>query len=332
MNKVSIEDGITLPSRFIPWPSGISQQALKKLKEFTIHDVRNEITYPNVDDAAGWRKFIKEINEAILANSPMYGVSERPGVSSETTKIAGVTVHIATPSEMAEEARGKVFLELHGGGLLFLEGEGTRRGALREAERLHVKTISIDYRVPPDHPYPAALDDSVGVYSAVVDEYGAQNVIVGGISGGGNLAAALILRARDQGKPLPRAAILLTPEVDLTESGDTFDTLAALDPILRGRLTPDIAAYARGADLSHPYLSPIFGDFSKGYPPTFLQSGTRDMFLSNTVRMHRALRSAGIAAELHVWEGMIHGGFQGAPEDDEITLEMRHFIHKQWSS
>ncbi|MGH7823320.1 MAG: alpha/beta hydrolase fold domain-containing protein, partial [Candidatus Binatia bacterium] len=85
--------------------------------------------------------------------------------------------------------------------------------------------------------------------------------------------------------------------------------------------------YANGHDLSHPYLSPLFGDVS-GFPPTFLQSGTRDLFLSNTARMHRKLRSAGVDAELHVFEAMPHGGFGGAPEDVEIIVEVQRFLER----
>jgi epsilon-lactone hydrolase len=268
----------------------------------------------------------------LLANSPMYSIAERPGIRSEAATLGSVPVFIATPENIPVEAQGKVLLEIHGGGLVWLQGEGCRRGSLREAERLKVRTISVDFRVPPDGPYPAALDDCVAAYRALLDQYQTSDIIVCGISGGGNLAAAAMLRARDEGLPMPAALILLTPEVDLTETGDTFDTLAGLDPIINRRLTAQISAYASGHDLSHPYLSPLFGDFSKGYPPTFLQSGTRDMFLSNTVRMHRALRSAGIPAELHVWEAMPHAGFMGSPEDDEIAVEMRKFMIKYWHS
>jgi epsilon-lactone hydrolase len=260
----------------------------------------------------------------------MYAVAERAGVSSETVRIGSTTAHVATPSQLPSHLADKVLFEIHGGALIFLAGEGARRGSLREAERLSIKTVSVDYRVPPDHPYPAALDDCVEAFEHVAEACGPGNVIVCGNSAGGNLAAAMVLRLRDEGKPMPAALILYTPEVDLTESGDSFNTLAGLDPILPGSLAIENALYASGADLSHPYLSPLFGDFTKGFPPTFLQCGTRDLFLSNTVRMHRALRKAGVKAQLHVWEGMPHGGFQGAPEDDEVTAEVRQFIHGIW--
>jgi len=121
--------------------------------------------------------------------------------------------------------------------------------------------------------------------------------------------------------------VLLTPEVDLTESGDSFATHLGVDTILRTSLMPANQLYAAGHDLAHPYLSPLFGDLTKGFPPTLLATGTRDLFLSNTVRMHRALRAAGVRAELHVLEAAPHGFFFGiAPEDGELTREIRLFL------
>jgi acetyl esterase/lipase len=136
----------------------------------------------------------------------------------------------------------------------------------------------------------------------------------------------MLLRARDEGLPMPAGALLMTPELDLTESGDSFHTLMGLDTVLRSRLTTMNQLYAGGADLAHPYLSPLFGDVA-GFPPTLLQAGTRDIFLSNAVLMHRKLRRAGVQAELHVWEGMPHAGFGGVtPEDREVSAEMQAFI------
>jgi monoterpene epsilon-lactone hydrolase len=119
---------------------------------------------------------------------------------------------------------------------------------------------------------------------------------------------------------------LLTPEADLTESGDSFHTNLGIDCVLTESLADSIALYAGGHDLRHPYLSPLFGNLTAPFPPTFLQAGTRDLFLSNTVRMHRKLRAGGVDAQLHVFEAMPHGGFFGAPEDDELTDEIRRFL------
>jgi monoterpene epsilon-lactone hydrolase len=180
--------------------------------------------------------------------------------------------------------------------------------------------------MPPDHPYPAALDDCIAVYRRLLEVQPPARIVVGGASAGGNLAAALMHRARDVGLPLPGALVLLTPEADLTESGDSFATNLGIDPVLRSRLSESIALYAGDHDLTHPYLSPLFGDFTPPFPPTFVQAGTRDLFLSNAVRMHRKLRAAGVESELHVFEAMPHGGFFGAPEDAELAAEVRRFV------
>jgi acetyl esterase/lipase len=189
---------------------------------------------------------------------------------------------------------------------------------------------AVDYRMPPLHPYPAPLDDCIAVYRALLDQRDATDIFVGGGSAGGNLAAALIARAKDEGLPLPAGLVLMSPEVDLTESGDTFATNLGVDNVL-GLLMQANLLYADGRDLRDPYLSPLFADVA-GFPPTFLQAGTRDLFLSNTVRMHRKLRDAGVDAELHVWEAMPHGGFGGAPEDLDVRIELRRFLDKLRSS
>jgi len=123
--------------------------------------------------------------------------------------------------------------------------------------------------------------------------------------------------------------VLFTPELDLTESGDSFQTIADLDVVLPSGLPEANRLYAAGRALDIPYLSPIFADFAGGYPPTFLQSGTRDLFLSNAIRMHRALCARDLVAELHIWDGMPHGGFGGnTPEDHELTRLFRRFLDR----
>jgi acetyl esterase/lipase len=114
------------------------------------------------------------------------------------------------------------------------------------------------------------------------------------------------------------------------ESGDSFETNRLVDVVLPGSLMSNNLLYAAGADLSHSYLSPLFGDLT-GLPGTFIQSGTRDLFLSNAVRMHRALRRAGVSADLHIFEAMPHGGFGGmTPEDRELQSEIARFVKQRW--
>lgn len=115
-------------------------------------------------------------------------------------------------------------------------------------------------------------------------------------------------------------------QVDLTESGDSFVLNQLVDVLLPRSLMPNNLLYAAGADLAHPHLSSLFGDFSKGFVSTFIQSGTRDLFLSNALRLHRALCRAGVPCELHIFEAMPHGGFMGAPEDRELRAEVVRFV------
>jgi monoterpene epsilon-lactone hydrolase len=241
--------------------------------------------------------------------------------------MGGAPVYVARPQGARLIAEDHVVFDIHGGALIFGGGEANVRFSTAAiALRTGRVAYGVDYRVPPDHPYPAALDDCIGAYRALLDEVPAERIVVSGTSAGGNLAAALLLRARDEGLAMPAGALLLTPELDLTESGDTFDTLMGLDVVLPARLMELNRLYAGGADLTDPYLSPLFGDVS-GFPPTLLQAGTRDIFLSNAVRMHRKLRGAGVRAELHVWEGMPHAGFGGlTPEDREVSAELQAFI------
>jgi monoterpene epsilon-lactone hydrolase len=124
---------------------------------------------------------------------------------------------------------------------------------------------------------------------------------------------------------MPAALVLPTPAVDLTESGDTFQTLDGVDGGLRSQMAVNLL-YANGHDLTDPYVSPLFADLS-GFPPTFLSTGTRDLLLSNTVRMHRKLLAAGIEVELHIFEAMPHSGFGGTtPEDVELDAAIRAFL------
>lgn len=257
------------------------------------------------------------------AETLLDAVKETKG-NLETLHLDTTTVHVATPENI--RLGDCVLIDLHGGALVFGGGDSCRESARVQAERHGMICYGIDYRMPPDHPYPTALDDCMVTYRHLIQRYGANRVVFSGRSAGGNLAMATILRARDEGLPFPAGAVLLSPEVDLTESGDSFQTNRTIDVVLPNSLMSNNLLYANGEDLSHPYLSPLLGDMSAGFPPTFLQSGTRDLFLSNAVRLHRKLRRAGVPAELHVFEAMPHGGFGGAPEDQELTEEVVRFV------
>lgn len=310
----------------VPPPKSISQQAQAFLSASATPIPRPP--YPALEDKAGWKAYIAAVETVTL--SALRGATrfDEQQIKSETISLGGVPTYVAVP--LTAGGGDRVYLDIHGGALIMGGGEFCRVLGVSMAHNVGARTCSVDYRMAPDHPYPAALDDCLAAYRALLDSYAPGQIVVGGGSAGGNLAAALMLRARDEGLPLPAGLVLLTPEVDLTESGDSFQTNREVDVVLRHGLPEANALYAAGHDLTHPYLSPLFGDFTKGFPPTFLQAGTRDVFLSNAVRMHRALRKAGVEVELHIFEGMPHGGFFGAPEDQEMAAEIRRFVDACW--
>jgi monoterpene epsilon-lactone hydrolase len=185
--------------------------------------------------------------------------------------------------------------------------------------------------MPPDAPYPAALDDAMTVWKAASSMAAPANMAIFGSSAGGALTLSMVLRAKQENLPLPGAIAPGTPMADLTETGDSFHANAMLDNVLVAPGTScDARArlYASGRDLKDPLLSPLYGDMH-GFPPAILTTGTRDLLLSNTVRVHRKLRQAGVEAVLQVYEGLSHAQYlrdPAAPESREAFEEIARFF------
>jgi epsilon-lactone hydrolase len=319
--------GIFVPARFIPTPCTISSEAQTYLSNPPAIALPAE---PDPKDKAAWRIHIDKVNQQLAS---MFSVSAEtyPG-EIITHHLSSALLYEVKPKNFSPSNERRAVLYIHGGAFIIGGGYAAAHAAMRIGSLTQTRIFSVDYRMPPDHPFPAGLNDAVEAYKELLTRYQPANIAVYGPSAGGGLAAALVLKARDIGLPMPAVCVLHSPEADLTESGDTFETNDKVDIIL-SRLTNSIALYADGHDLKDPYLSPIFADFSKGFPSTILTSGTRDLFLSNTANMHRALRRAGIKAELHVFEAMSHGGFMGrAPEDQEVLAEQVRFMNEHLSS
>ncbi|MFC5827232.1 alpha/beta hydrolase [Nonomuraea insulae] len=305
----------------LPIPAHLSEAA----RQFLTQPPTQAPALPKRDDTDGWLRLIEQTNGYIRTWLADHALPAP--VAVQDTHIADIHTYVLRAESDPATDEGPIYLDIHGGALLYGGGDLCAHAAGDAARSTGMTTWSVDYRMPPLHPYPAALDDCLTVYRALLKVCDPADVFVGGASAGGNLAAALLVRAKDEGLPMPAALVLRTPEVDLTESGDSFHTNAGIDNVLSS-LREVNELYADGHDLSHPYLSPLFADLS-GFPPTFLQSGTRDLYLSNTVRMHRKLLSAGVEAELQVFEAMPHGGFGGtSPEDAELAAAVRRFLDR----
>jgi epsilon-lactone hydrolase len=213
-----------VPARDVPVPSFLSPEAQAILGMGLLQADE----YPPLEDLDGWRAMVASRDE-FVGSMMADRVSTFDGDVEEIDR-DGTRIFVVTPAGTPDEDGG-VYLDFHGGGLIMGGGDICRAMGIGAANSVGRRTWTVDYRMPPDFPYPAALDDAVATYRALLDVRGPEQIIVGGASAGGNLAAALILRARDEGLPLPAAAILQTPEVDLTESGDSFRTNLGVDTV-----------------------------------------------------------------------------------------------------
>ncbi|PVZ20675.1 MULTISPECIES: alpha/beta hydrolase [unclassified Pseudomonas] len=328
-NTLSPPIGVQLPARLVPFPTSISEAARAALQRWVTSEgtPANALQqWPPANDRGAWQALKNRVNNQYA--TAVLGLAKQLYAQVETLSVGDATLHLATPDGQAGTRRACI--DLHGGALVFGGGEACRVSAQQQADRFGACCYGVDYRLPPEHPYPAGLDDCLRAYRHVLALHSPGDIVLIGRSAGGNLALAMLLRARDEGLPMPAGLVLLSPEADLTESGDSFQTNRHVDVMLPLPLMPVNRLYAGGADLAHPYLSPLFGQFD-GLPPTFLQSGTRDLFLSNAARLHRGLRRAKVPVEFYLGEGMPHGGFMGATaEDEELEQAIREFVDLCW--
>lgn len=206
-----------------------------------------------------------------------------------------------------------VILHCHGGGYSTGSSVYARTLTSKLAISTSMDVLCFDYRLAPEHPYPAALQDAIKAWNyLMLLGYGAGDVIVTGDSAGGNLALALVSRLKEEGRILPGGLVLMSPWTDLTSSGESFEAKASVDPVLnREYIERMIQAYASGQDVSNPFISPLFGDF-KDFPPTYIQVGENEILLSDSRRLYKEMLQAGVSVKLDCFPGMWHV-FQMSP-------------------
>ncbi len=206
-----------------------------------------------------------------------------------------------------------VILYCHGGGYSTGSHIYARTLTTKLATSTSMDVLSFDYRLAPEHPFPAATEDAMKAWDyLMLLGYGARDVIIAGDSAGGNLALSLVLKLKEQERLLPRGLVLMSPWTDLTSSGKTHETRAEVDPVLDAEyLKRMITNYADGCELSDPYISPLFGDFS-GFPPVYIQAGDNEILLSDSEMLHKKLIQANVSVKLDVFKGMWHV-FQMSP-------------------
>lgn len=209
--------------------------------------------------------------------------------------------------------RKYVIMYCHGGGYNTGSFHYARSITNKLAGSTSMDILCFDYRLAPEHPYPAALEDALKVWDYLMHlGYGAREVIVAGDSAGGNLALSLTLKLKEQRRLLPKGLVLLSPWTDLTRSGKSYQTKGEVDPILsEDYLNTSINAYACGRELDNPMISPVFGDF-EGFPPTYIQVGTNELLLSDSLKLRKNMEKQQVPVKLDEYEGMWHV-FQMSP-------------------
>src|SRR5262249_30475697 len=250
--------------------------------------------------AAEWKALQKRADDGQAQT--LQATKRKLRVTVTEERIAGVRVYRVKPAVVAPENRNRILVHVHGGAYVFGGGEAAAAEAVLMAQFGEIEIVSVDYRMPPDFPYPTAPDDALAVWREVAKSRNPGHVGLFGTSTGGGMTLALVLKLKDLKLALPGAIMAGTPWADLTKTGDTYFTNELVDNVLGsndGMLEAAAKLYAGAHNLKEPLLSPVYGDFS-GFPPAILLSGTRDLFLSNTVRVHQKLLQAGGLAALLV--------------------------------
>ena len=314
-----------VPAKTIPVPNTVSPE----LQQIIAQPLRTAWNTPPTTPE-GWKQLAESIRAAAAPN--VEAMRARLKVTVEPGTLAGVKIYTVTPERILPENRERVLVQIHGGCYVLNPAEAALPEAMLISAIGGYRVIAVDYRMPPEAYFPAALDDAMSVYKAVIAKTDPKRVGLIGTSAGGALVLEMGLRAKQLSLPLPGAIASGTPMSDSTKTGDTFYTNAMLDNVLvstEGFCDAAAAFYAKGHDLKDPLISPIYGDMS-GFPPTILTSGTRDLLLSNTVRVHRKLRNLGIDSFLQVYEGQSHAQYgrdDRIPEVREAFLEIGTFMN-----
>ncbi|MDA1049740.1 MAG: alpha/beta hydrolase [Planctomycetota bacterium] len=284
-------------------PSTISKQAQEALAQFSRAAAIAPLPAP--DDFDAWKEVQARIEmKRAEANS---AVVEQYQPRIQERKLGGVPVLDIKPQGWKNSS--SVLVYTHGGAYALYSARSRLMSAVPMAHDTGLRVVSVDYTLAPHAKWNEITDQVVDVVRALLEEGRTWNdIAIYGESAGGGLAAGAVLKMRDTGLGMPAAVVLWSPWSDITETGDSYTTLKDADPLLYypKNLKNCADAYAAPADQKHPYVSPIYGDYSKGFPPTLIQAGTKEIFLSNAVRHYQALDHAGIPVKLDLYEGMWH--------------------------
>jgi len=282
--------------------------------EITAALMRNPVTRQAIRAAAALH--LRPLNK---------GRSKRFGVDVGKARIAGVPVKLVHRRGTGTASDKRLLINFHGGG--FMVDSGSLTETIPIAGLTGIPVVSVMYRMAPEHPFPAAVEDALAVYKEALAQRSPGKIGIYGTSAGAVLTLQLLARIKAEGLPMPAAAGFFSGSGDLALPGDCEGFLPS---ILADRSAPDtLADYSAGTERTNPLLSPIYGDLS-GLPPMLLMTSTRDQLLSQTVIADLALRRAGVKTDLRVYEGMMHAfwAWIECPESDDALTAQADFFAK----
>jgi epsilon-lactone hydrolase len=312
-------DGTAYVTRIVPVPATVSPEAQEMLARFESDAQVPSTLEQRRSGTDKWQAGVGETSKKLYP------------ANVTTATIAGVPVRVITPLSIAAQKRDRVLINLHGGG--FNSDSGSLSETIPIANLSGIKVIAVLYRLAPEHPFPAGLDDAVAVYKELLKTYQPSHIAIYGTSAGAILTAEVTVKLKQLKLPLPAATGIFSGLGDLGHAGDSISLFALNgfsghlddpDPKVRGN-----QEYSGSTPLNDPVLSPLFADLS-GFPPTLFLSSGRDLLLSGTTILHRAYLRAGVDAQLVVFEALPHAFWNNPalPESKEADHLMADFLEK----
>lgn len=284
-------------------PKTISEKAQIELQNWDYSLL--DMVLPGPNDLKGWKKAQQKIENDFSKINQTVIQEYEPTIDQK--QVGDIFVLDIKPFGWRDN--GKVLVYVHGGGYTLFSPESTLFSSVPLAQDTGYRVISVGFTLAPFARFNEITDQVIFVIKALLKRgYTSKNIAIYGDSSGAALAAGSVLKMIDNGMETPAAVVLWSPWSDITETGDTYQTLKDADPLLNydDALSKSAAAYADPNDQKNPYVSPVYGDYSKGFPPTLIQGGTKEIFLSNMVRLYQAMDRAGVIVKLDLYEGMWH--------------------------
>jgi acetyl esterase/lipase len=312
-----LPDGTAYVTRVVPVPKTVSPEAQAMLARVVSDAASNPTLEQQREGTDRWQAGAGEVSKELYP------------VNIGAATIAGVPVRVVTPLTITPEKQNRVLINVHGGG--FHVDSGSLTESIPIANLTGTKVISVLYRMAPEHPFPAAVDDTIAVYKEMLKTYQPKNIGIYGTSAGAFLTGEVTAKIKQLGLPMPGATGIFSGAGDFSVAGDST-AMYALDG-LSGHLDApkqyggDLGSYAGSTDPKDPILSPLQGDLT-GFPPTLFITSTRDLLLSGTTIMHRAYLRAGVDAQLVVFEALPHAFWNNPklPESKEADALMAKFF------